>query len=90
MTSNTGQIIPSLNFPEMGMDISLFWEQRMEYSGDNLLYIGYNQTANASVDSASWYILKFSYSGDNVIRKELPAAGAAFKYAWSNRTSYFS
>lgn len=71
-------------------DTALFLEKRMEYSGDNLIYVGYNRTANASTAATTWYIVKLTYSGANPTRYQLPDDGASFEYAWDDRATLFS
>lgn len=69
----------------------LFLEKRMDYDGsNNLIYVGYNKTPNASVDATTWLIFKLTYSGSNVTRYQLPNNGPSFQYSWTLRTSYFT
>lgn len=68
----------------------LFLEKRMEYDGDNMIYVGYSRIPNASVDSESWYIVKLTYDGDNVTRYQLPDTGPSFSYVWDDRATLFS
>lgn len=71
-------------------DTAMFLEQRIEYSGDNAIYIGYTRQASAPTDAAVWFIVKLTYSGSNVTRVQLPDSGASFEYAWDDRVTYFT
>lgn len=71
-------------------DVETFLEKRIAYTGDNPEYIGWNRQANASTTALTWFIVKMSYSGDNVTRVQLPDNGATFSYAWDSRNTYFS
>jgi len=71
-------------------DASFFWEKRIEYTGDNPIYIGYNRLQNAATSDETWFIVKLTYSGANVIRVQLPDSGPQFKYAWDDRATIFS
>jgi len=84
------QKLKDFSIAEVRGDLSLFLEQRIEYSGDNPIYVGYNRGANAATDDETWYIIKMTYSGNNVTRVQLPDNGPQFKYAWDDRASLFS
>lgn len=71
-------------------DVETFLEKRIEYSGDNPIYIGWNRQANAATDAATWFIVKLTYSGSNPTRIQLPDNGAFFNYAWDSRATYYS
>lgn len=70
-------------------DATIFWEKRIEYSGSNPIYIGYNRKANAPTSEDSWYIVKVTYSGSDPTYYQLPVDGPVFKYAWDDRATYF-
>lgn len=60
-----------------------YWkDQRMEYSGGNLLYRGLNTTHKTATSATSWYIWKYTFSGEDLVRIEGPLTGA-----WDNRAS---
>lgn len=70
--------IADLNYEsKMGDDIKL------EYSGDNLIYLGKNSTKGASTALTNWIIKKFTYSGTQIIQIQ-KARGA-----WDNRATLF-
>jgi hypothetical protein len=71
-------------------DVGMFLEQRIDYDGDNPIYIGYNKTPNCGTAVPTWFIVKLTYSGDNVTRVQMPSSGVAFDYAWDDRTTLFS
>ena len=62
-----------------------YWkDQRLEWSGDDLIYKGYHTTTNASQSDSNWYIFKYTGSSGDLVRKQGPAVGA-----WTNRASLF-
>jgi hypothetical protein len=67
-----------------------FLEKRYAYNGSNLEYEGWTQKPNGSVAAPIWYIVKYTYSGSNVIRQQLPDDGPYFKYVWDDRSTYFT
>lgn len=71
-------------------DLNDFMEKRFVYSGSNLEYIGWTQTANASTSAPVWFIVKNSYNGSNITRQQLPDDGPYFKYVFDDRATYFS
>lgn len=71
-------------------DVETFLEKRIEYTGDNPIYIGWTKTPNAATSQESFFIVKLTYSGDNPTRIQLPDDGAQFKYAWDDRASLFA
>lgn len=72
-------------------DAAMFWEKRLDLNGDgNPVYIAWNKTPNASQSSLSWFLVKLTYSGLNVVRYQLPDAGCQFKYSYTARATYFS
>lgn len=70
---------------------SQFMEIRIDYGVGNLpLYVGYNHTPNADPDAETWYIVKLTYSGTNLIRQQLGDMGVTFSYSYTDRATYFS
>lgn len=66
-------------------------EGRFENDGNgNPIYVGYSPYPNAATAEPIWYIRKIIYSGENVVRTQLPDDGIKFGYAWDSRSSYFS
>ena len=62
---------------------SIDWlDMRMEYSSSELRYMGLNSTHKADTSSETWYICKYTYSGDGIARIEGPLTGA-----WDDRAS---
>lgn len=69
----------------------LFFEKRMEYDGsNNLIYIGYSHVPNELTSADSWYIVKLTYTGTNLVRYRLPDSGPKFGYVWDDRATYFT
>jgi len=57
-----------------------YWkDQRLEYSGGDLVYKGFNTTHKAAVNATTWYIWKYTWVGNDCTRIEGPLVGA-----WSN------
>jgi len=68
-----------------------FMEILIDYDGgSNPVYIGYNHTPSADQGASTWYIVKLSYSGGNLVRQQLGSLGVTFSYVWTNRATYFS
>lgn len=65
-------------------------EKRYAYSGDNVEFEGWVKKPNASTAAQIWYIAKYTYSGDNVTRQQLPDNGPFFSYSWDDRATIFS
>jgi len=65
-------------------------EKRYAYSGSDLEYEGWSHRPNAATDAAVWMIVKYSYSGSDKVRQQLPDDGPYFKYTWDDRATYFS
>lgn len=59
-----------------------YWRKTLyDYDvNDNVIYKGFHITYNAADSDTSHYIIKYTYTGDNVTKKQL-AVGA-----WTNRT----
>ncbi|HTJ53640.1 MAG TPA: hypothetical protein VL443_29500 [Cyclobacteriaceae bacterium] len=72
------------------LDIAMVWEKRIEYDGNNPIYVGWNKEPNASTAKETWYIIKNTFSGSNLTRSQLPDEGALFNYAWDDRATLFS
>jgi len=70
----------------------MFLEKRMDYDvNNNLIYVAYNKTPNASPDSLTWLIFKLTYDvNNNATRYQLPDTGPSFQYSYTLRTSYFT
>ena len=67
-----------------------FLEKRYAYSGSNVEYVGWAKKPNCPTDQPLWYIIKFTYTGSDVMRQQLPDEGPLFKYIWDDRATYFS
>ena len=60
-----------------------YWkDRRYEYSGESLIYKGLNVVHKAETTAETWYIWKYTWSGDNMTRCEGPLTGQ-----WDNRAS---
>jgi len=66
-----------------------FLEKRMAYNGANLEYVGYSSVPNESTAANTWFIVKLTYTGTDVVRYRLPSGGAKFSYVWDDRATYF-
>jgi hypothetical protein len=56
-----------------------------------IVYLGKNQTENASTAEFSWFIKKFLYDTNGFLaRVQLPDSGIGFLYSWDLRATYFS
>jgi predicted carbohydrate-binding protein with CBM5 and CBM33 domain len=77
---------------EAVLSSNYMYEKRLiNDSNGNLLYVGFNQTANALTASNTWYILKMSYDGNGFLnRVQLPDLGIGFNYIFDDIASYFS
>jgi len=63
-------------------------QQRLEYTGTNVTYIGFAPPEAAESDSM-WLIKKYVYDGsDQVIKITLADKSKAFDKRWDNRTAY--
>lgn len=61
---------------------------KIEYSGDNAIYIG-EAIPGSGTSSASWRIKKLTYSGDNVTDiKWAEGDSLTFNKNWDDRASY--
>jgi len=57
-----------------------YWkDERLEYSGGNLIYRGLNTTHKAATSATTWYIWKSTWVSDDCTRIEGPLVGA-----WDN------
>lgn len=83
------QRIKDYTLADVQGDLGMFLEKRMAYDGDNLEYEGFNREADAATDAESWFIVKYTYSGSNATRYQLPDDGPQFKYSWDDRATYF-
>ncbi len=64
-------------------DWAYFKDQRFQYSGSDLIYIGYHTDHKAPESDENWYIWKCTYDGsNNLLRQQGPLIGA-----WENRTT---
>ena len=60
-----------------------YWkDRRYEYSAGNLIYKGTNTTHKAATTAETWYVWKYTWSGDDMVRCEGPLTGQ-----WDNRAS---
>lgn len=62
-----------------------FWrDERIEYSGGKLIYLGRNETMNEATSATTWFIRKYTYDGDDVVRIQAQVT------SWDNRASGWS
>jgi len=59
-------------------------DTRIEYSSGNAEYVGKHETLNADTSDVEWWVRKFSYSGDDVVRIQGQIT------SWDDRTSGWS
>ena len=63
------------------------FEMRIEYSGDDILYVGW-ASPDTLVSDALWMIAKFTTVSGNVTAIEW-ANSANYTAVWNNRATYF-
>ena len=64
---------------------NIFWaETRIEYSGDNPIYVGYNETLGAATSATDWQVKKITYTGSNPTRIQIQLT------SWDLRTAGWS
>lgn len=56
---------------------------RYDYSGLFPLYVGYNTLTDADTSTSDWVLVKNTYSGINIVRKQYTSG------AWDDRVSLF-
>lgn len=65
------------------LEAGTYWkDQRYDYTSGNLDYKGQNTTHKEATNAETWYIQKYTWMGDNVVRIEGPLVGA-----WDDRAS---
>jgi len=63
--------------------VSNYWkDQRFDYTSGSLDYKGMNTTHKADTTATTWYIQKFTWAGDNIVRIEGPLVGS-----WDGRAA---
>lgn len=61
---------------------------KVEYSGDNISYIGITVSGSATTDS-TWLIHKFTFdSDDNLTDVKFADSSTAFDKVWDSRATY--
>jgi len=62
----------------------IIWkDQRLEYSGSNLVYKGCHLEYNAATSDTNWYITKYTYTAGDITRIGL------VKGPWDDRATLF-
>lgn len=60
-----------------------YWkDQRLDWSGGELIYKGLNIEHKAATDETTWYIWKLTWVGGELVRKEGPLVGG-----WNGRAA---
>ena len=72
----TGDLTVSMGDVEKLLAEGYWKDQRLEYSGSNLIYKGLNTVHKAATDATTWYIWKFTWAGKNCTRIEGPLVGS--------------
>jgi len=72
----TGDLTVTMGDVERLLADNYWKDQRLEYSGGDLIYKGFNTTHKAATDAATWYIWKFTWSGSDCVRIEGPLVGS--------------
>jgi len=90
MSFNTN-IFAELELITPYIDNEELMEGRFENNGDgNPIYVGYTPYPNGDPALPIWYLLKITYTGQAIIRKQVPDSGQKFGYIWNDRVTYFS
>ena len=64
--------------------LGAFWgDSRYAYTSNVLDYVGKHTSHNAQTSSDKWYVWKYTWSSDDLVRKEGPLRGA-----WDDRASF--
>lgn len=82
MSTYTSPIIS--NRPPEVVDLAFYADIRYDVDDSAPIYIGMNVTNGSPTSGLDWKVLKFTYSGSNVIRIQV-AYGA-----WDSRIALFS
>lgn len=91
MSSPTPNIFSTIEQFSDILGLSILIETRIENDENgNPIYVGYSPIPNASTSEPVWVILKISYTGTSITRKQLPDGNIKFTYVWDDRTLYFS
>ncbi len=62
-----------------------YWkDQRLEWSGDDLIYKGFHTSATAATNDTDWYVFKYTWSSGDLVRLQGPAIGS-----WDGRVGLF-
>lgn len=72
----SGDLTASFGDVERLLIGNYFNDVRYEYTGDELIYIGYNVVHKAAEAATTWVIFKLSYTSGNLVRKEGPLVGS--------------
>ena len=78
---STGDLTVTMGDVERLLADGYWKDQRLEYSGGDLVYKGFNTTHKAAVGATTWYIWKYTWVGNDCTRIEGPLVGA-----WSNNS----
>lgn len=68
-------------------DAGIPYTQKFEYSGTNVIYIGWADPG-ALTSSSVWRIQKLTYSGDNVTDIQFADGSVYFDKVWDSRATY--
>lgn len=82
-----GLEIPSIgNIRDRGHQciLGMYWhDQRFEYSGSDLIYMGVHRLHNTAITDGEWAIWKFTWDGSsNLVRQQGPLEGT-----WDGRAA---
>ena len=56
--------------------LNTYWrDKRYDFTGDDLIYMGFHGVHNAGTDDSNWTIWKFTYSTGDIVRIEGPLTG---------------
>ena len=77
----TGDLTVTMGDTESLLADNYWKDKRLEYTGGDLIYKGFNTTHKASVGATTWYIWKFTWVSSDCTRIEGPLVGA-----WNNNS----
>jgi hypothetical protein len=70
------------------LEESTLLQQRWEYTGNNLIYVGYANPGVSESDNA-WLIIKYTYDSSNqATHKRFADSSRAFDKNWTDRAGY--
>jgi len=72
----TGDLTVTMGDVEKLLASDYWKDQRLEYSGGDLIYKGLNTVHKAATSATTWYIWKYTWDGSDCTRIEGPLVGS--------------